>query len=161
MGQYGEAIERYNKAVALNNKHNYPVYSSTEILREDALLYRARAYFKTGNSEKARKDASEWLKKYKPAEVEHPEECENLAWANLMTGNYDEALRLANMLIEKDPEYYGTYTFIGCVYLTKGDYQEARRNLEIVRKNFKSPKYRYDLTELQRLERLLRKKTGG
>lgn len=161
VGQYGEAIERYNKAVAMNNKHNYPIYSSTEILREDALLYRARAYFKTGNYEKAREDASEWLKKYKPAEVEHPEECENLAWANLMTGNYDEALRLANMLIEKDPEYYGTYTFIGCVYLTKGDYKEARRNLEIVRKNFKSPKYRYDLTELQRLERLLRKKAGG
>lgn len=153
-GHYGEAVERYNKTIELNNKNKYPIYSSTEILRDDALLYRARAYFKTGHKDKAKADAEEWLRKYKPADIEHPENCENLAWADLITGNYDEALKLGNEMIDRDPQYYGTYLFLAAVNGEKGNYEEARRCLNIVKTNMKTGKYRYDATELKRLEKL-------
>jgi tetratricopeptide (TPR) repeat protein len=160
VGKYDEAVERYNKTIDLNDKNRYPIYSSTEILRDDALLYRARAYFKMGDPEKARRDASQWLEKYKPSDAEHPEDCENLAWAYLMTGNYEEALKFGNRMIELNPEYYGTYLFLAAVNIEKGDYNEAQSCINLVNRHIHDGKFRYDMTELHRLEKKLKDKSN-
>lgn len=151
-GRYEEALKHYDRAIQLNDLKEYPIYSSTEILRDDTLLYRARTYFKLDKLALARKDAMEWLNKYKPTSVEHPENCENLAYAYLILGEYDKALDLVEKLRKHNPEFYGVYILKGQIQMMKGDYKGARESFEIVRKHISDGKYRYDLVELKRLE---------
>jgi tetratricopeptide (TPR) repeat protein len=119
-----------------------------------AILERAMVNFKLEKYDEAKKLAGQWLSRKVYDKPNHYIAFQELADANMMAGNYDAAIEYINRAIKMKPDDYGFYINKGRIYLIKGDNQEAQRCFSITRKH--SSGKRWDFTELERLEKLLK-----
>lgn len=120
-----------------------------------AILERAMANFKLERYEEAKKFAKQWLNKKVYKKPDHYRHFQELADANMIVGNYDEALNYINKAIQMKPDDFGFYINKGRIYLMMKDYKSAGECFAITRKHLSKGKW--DIIELERLEKLMKK----
>lgn len=144
---FGEAEAELKKTIELDDGY-LPAFSAYAALlvqqnQTDAALvqYRkvvekkpsASVYTLIGILEDSRKNTAEAEKNYRQAlaiEPETPIAANNLAWLIATNnGNLDEALRLAQASVSKNPNSAGFYDTLGWVYYQKGLYSSAIEHL--------------------------------
>lgn len=94
------------------------------------LFERGLAYYKSGETEKARTDIKEWLKT-NPS-VESAKDLALMSNAYVILAEYDKGLDFINKAIAKDPKNFSFYNDRAGIYILKGDKKAAKKDLDKV-----------------------------
>lgn len=111
---YGEAIEHFERALALDEKN---------LSGRHGQLFNSLGYacLFSGRPEKA----MEWLMRYKESSPDSPDPLHSIAFAYLYTGRHREAAELLNEVIQRHPHFYIAYEHLGLIRFSCGNWNEA------------------------------------